>query len=94
MAHIPKHKTTEDELKKACQEKGLKATRQRLEILKIIVSAKNHPSVDTVYQQAKARIPGISFDPVYRTLSSFEEYKLQKARYDVTERPPATTQKN
>lgn len=73
-----------------CQARGLKATSQRIEILKIVLGATNHPGVDDIYRKVKSRIPGISFDTVYRTLTSLEEHKLiarvhhldDKARYD------------
>ena len=90
MAGVTKRKKAEARLRAACQAKGLKATRQRLEILEIVCAARNHPTVDSVYRLVKARIPRISFDTVYRTLSSFEEHKLisrvhhldDKTRYD------------
>ena len=90
MARTLKSQTAIQQLRYACQAKGLKATRQRLEILKIVSQARNHPSAEAIFQQVKSRIPGISFDTVYRTLSSFEEHKLiarvhhldDKTRYD------------
>jgi Fur family transcriptional regulator, peroxide stress response regulator len=83
-------KMTDEELREICQAKGLKATNQRIEILRIVSAAKNHPSVDEVCEQVRSRIPDISSDTVYRTLSSLEEHKIisrvhhldDKTRYD------------
>jgi len=90
VTRLPKNRSVDPKLREACRLKGLKATRQRLEILKIVFAARNHPSADLIYKQVKSRIPGISFDTVYRTLSSFEEHKLvtrvhhfgDRTRYD------------
>jgi Fur family transcriptional regulator, peroxide stress response regulator len=90
MAHLSKNKPTDEKLREICKANGLKATSQRIEILKIVSAAKDHPSVDLIHKQVKSRIPGISFDTVYRTLSSLEEHKLisrvhhldDKTRYD------------
>jgi len=56
-----------------CREKGLKLTHQRLEIYRELLLAKDHPTVETLYQRVKKRIPTISLDTVYRTLAMLEE---------------------
>jgi Fur family peroxide stress response transcriptional regulator len=55
-----------------CRDLGLKLTHQRLEILRELAAAKDHPSAEDVYKRVKPRIPPISFDTVYRTLALFE----------------------
>jgi len=55
-----------------CRGLGLKLTHQRLEILRELAIAKDHPSAEDVYKRVKSRIPPISFDTVYRTLALFE----------------------
>lgn len=55
-----------------CRGVGLKLTHQRLEILRELASAKDHPSAEDVYKRVKPKIPPISFDTVYRTLALFE----------------------
>ncbi len=52
---------------------GLKVTHQRMEILKELVRAQEHPSAETVYVRVRRRIPAISLDTVYRTLKLLEE---------------------
>lgn len=58
------------------QEKGLRLTHQRLEILRELVAAKDHPSAETVFGRVRKRLPTISLDTVYRTLSTFDEVGL------------------
>lgn len=58
------------------QDKGLRLTHQRLEILRELVGAKDHPSAETVFGRVRRRLPTISLDTVYRTLSTFDEVGL------------------
>ena len=82
--------TVTDKLRALCREKGLKATRQRIEIFKVVSAATDHPSVEVIYRRVKKKLPAISFDTVYRTLTSLEENKVisrvhyldDKTRYD------------
>lgn len=54
--------------KKACREKGVKYTHQRMEIFRELVLNSNHPDAEAVYRGVHKRIPAISLDTVYRTL--------------------------
>lgn len=56
-----------------CREKGLKLTHQRLETYRELLSALDHPSVETLFQRVRKRIPTISLDTVYRILAMLEE---------------------
>jgi Fur family peroxide stress response transcriptional regulator len=60
-------------LKDICQRAGLKATHQRLEILREMMKANDHPSAEEIHQRVRTRMPTISLDTVYRTLSTFEK---------------------
>jgi Fur family transcriptional regulator, peroxide stress response regulator len=60
------------------REKGLKVTPQRLSIYGILLDTKEHPSAETIYEVVKSRMPSISFNTVYKTLSSLEESGLIK----------------
>ena len=90
MSTESKKPAASEKLRAVCRAHGLKATRQRVEILRALCGAKDHPSVEAVYRQVKKQLPAISFDTVYRTLSSLEEHRLicrvhhldDKARYD------------
>ena len=62
-----------DKFKAISLEKGLRLTHQRLEILRELVGAKDHPSAEMVFGRVRRRLPTISLDTVYRTLSTFDE---------------------
>ena len=63
-------------LKKLCRKHGMRLTPQRLEIFRVIDSAKDHPSAYELYQRIRSRHPTISHDTVYRTLDTFTEWGL------------------
>ena len=65
-----------EKLKDISQEKGLRLTHQRLEILRQLVKAKDHPSAETVFGRVRKKLPTLSLDTVYRTLSTFDEVGL------------------
>lgn len=73
-----------------CQETGLKATHQRMEVFRELARAEDHPDAETVYQKVRRRVPAISRDTVYRTLATLEEQGLvhkaeilaSRGRYD------------
>ena len=55
---------------------GLRLTHQRLEVVREIAATQTHPDVETVYQGVRERVPTISLDTVYRTLSALSETGL------------------
>lgn len=63
-------------MEERCAAAGLKMTGQRRTILKILEETEDHPSVETVYERAKAANSTISIATVYRTLSLLEEMDL------------------
>ncbi|MFA7275470.1 MAG: transcriptional repressor [Pseudobdellovibrionaceae bacterium] len=63
-------------LEARCLDAGLKMTGQRRTILKILEQAEDHPSVDAVFERAKALDSSISIATVYRTLSLLEEMDI------------------
>jgi len=73
-----------------CRGLGLKLTHQRLEILRELAIARDHPSAEDIYKRVKPKIPPISFDTVYRTLALFERSRViarvqhldDRTRYD------------
>jgi len=62
--------------KEACRNAGLKVTRQRIEIFLSLAFSPDHPSAETIYRSLQAKLPKISVDTVYRTLSTFEKHGL------------------
>jgi Fur family peroxide stress response transcriptional regulator len=71
-------------------EKGFKVTPQRLAICEFVLSSKEHPTTDQVYQEVKKKYPTLSLATVYQTLhllteiGLLQELKLsdQVSRYD------------
>jgi Fur family peroxide stress response transcriptional regulator len=62
---------------------GYKATTQRLAIYKFIVTRKDHPSADQIYQALKNDYPTISLGTVYKTLDLLEKLGLlQKLKFN------------
>lgn len=57
----------------ACRRLGIKATYQRIEILRELVATDEHPDAETIYARVRQRIPTISLDTVYRTLRMLED---------------------
>ena len=63
-------------LEQRCSEAGLKMTDQRRIILRVLGAAEDHPSVEKVYERAKALDQSISMATVYRTLNLLDEMQL------------------
>jgi Fur family peroxide stress response transcriptional regulator len=64
----------QDTFKDICRTAGIKVTHQRLEIFRILAEARGHPAAEDVFEQARAKIPTISLDTVYRTLATLEQH--------------------
>lgn len=71
-------------------QKGLRASPQRIAIFDYLVKNKNHPTVDTIYKALHPDIPSLSKTTVYNTLKKMVESDLvmtvtiedSEARYD------------
>lgn len=82
------------ELVNLLKEHNLKATPQRLCVLKIL-KKHEHPNIDELYAQVKKEYPSISLATVYKNISTLQERGLvvevnvpnQKAYYDIYEEP-------
>ena len=55
------------------REKGFRVTPQRLAICEFVLSSKEHPTVDQVYQVAQKKHPTLSLATVYQTLHLLTE---------------------
>ena len=64
------------ELEQRCIDAGLKMTGPRKTILKVLGESADHPSVEVVYERAKALDASISIATVYRTLNMLDELDL------------------
>lgn len=77
-----KHPTQHDlstmmaEFENSCRKANLKVTHQRLETYRELCQAQDHPSAEMLYSRIIKRLPTISLDTVYRTLSTLEEHRL------------------
>lgn len=64
------------ELEQRCINAGLKMTGPRKTILRVLGESMDHPSVEVVYERAKAIDSSISIATVYRTLNMLDELDL------------------
>ncbi|MFX0075827.1 MAG: Fur family transcriptional regulator [Candidatus Hermodarchaeota archaeon] len=58
------------------REKGLKVTSQRLAIFNFILSRKDHPTAEQIYQKIRKEYPTISLGTVYKNLHLLKELGL------------------
>ncbi len=75
-----------ERLEDACRKVGARVTQQRREILRVLAASDAHPDALTVLRRVRKRMPTISFDTVYRTLSFLEEHGLVDRVYTTGER--------
>ncbi|MBU6235699.1 MAG: transcriptional repressor [Alphaproteobacteria bacterium] len=71
---------TYEELSQKCVNAGVKMTDQRRTILQVLTTAMDHPSVEAVFERAKALDSSISMATVYRTLNLLDELELVSKR--------------
>ncbi len=79
-----------EELTAIFRKYGLKLTTQRLAIFKLIISRKDHPTTEQIYEALKSDYPTISLGTIYKTLHLLQELGLiqelgfseGKIRYD------------
>ena len=64
------------DFKEVCRKKGLKITHQRLEIFKELLNSHDHPTVENLFHRLQPKLPTISLDTVYRTLTTLEKHDL------------------
>ena len=64
------------EFEEVCRKEGLKITHQRLEVFKELLHSQDHPSVEKLYRRLLRKLPTISLDTVYRTLTTLEKHGL------------------
>jgi len=58
------------------REKGLKVTSQRLAICNFILSRKDHPTAEKIYQELRNEYPTISLGTIYKTLHLLKDLGL------------------
>ena len=60
-------------MKDALRAHGMRLTHQRIEVLREIASAEDHPDVEHIFRNVRTRVPTISLDTVYRTIATLVE---------------------
>ncbi len=60
-------------IKKLCKNRGIKFTKSREVIAKVVSESNDHPDVDEVWRRASKIDPNIGIATVYRSLKLFEE---------------------
>lgn len=60
----------------ACRQAGLKLTHQRMQIMRHLAVATDHPSAERLFLRVREKMPTISLDTVYRTLATFDKLGL------------------
>ncbi len=63
---------TADELTSRFRERGLRVTPQRQAIFRLLHADDSHPTVEALYERARAEMPTISLKTVYQTLHDLE----------------------
>lgn len=58
--------------------RGIRLTRQREEVLAILLQQRDHPTAADVYERAKRRMPSISLATVYNSLEALARSGLVK----------------
>lgn len=58
-------------LQEALSRSGQKVTPQRETVFKVLLSKRDHPTVDEVYNRAREAMPGLSLATVYNCLETF-----------------------
>ena len=77
------------------QERGIRPSIQRVEVLRYLMGVTTHPSVDTIYQALQEQYPNMSRTTVYNTLELLDSKGLVLTldfgegflRYDATTEP-------
>ena len=83
------------QVEETLRKSGLKMTHQRLEILREVFQADNHPDAETIYRGVRERVPTVSLDTVYRTLWLLLDHGLinalgpsrERVRFDANTQP-------
>lgn len=84
-----------EELEGILREGGVRVTRQRAAILKILAEAEDHPDATELHRRAKKIDATVSLSTVYRTLSALEQqgvvqrhaFENATARFETADAP-------
>lgn len=69
---------TNQQMLDALKQKGIRLTRQRMEIIRILSHDKTHPSAGAILRRGRERVPDMSASTVYYTLGLLKKEGLIK----------------
>ncbi|MGE6786653.1 Fur family transcriptional regulator [Ensifer adhaerens] len=92
---MKQHKNRVEELEGVLRDGGVRVTRQRSAILKILATAEDHPDASELHRRAKEIDATVSLSTVYRTLSALEQqgvvhrhaFESATARFETADAP-------
>ncbi|MCA1492651.1 Fur family transcriptional regulator [Sinorhizobium alkalisoli] len=92
---MAKTKNKVEELEGILRDGGVRVTRQRAAILKILAEAEDHPDASELHRRAKEIDATVSLSTVYRTLSALEQqgvvqrhaFENATARFETADAP-------
>ncbi|WP_275785920.1 Fur family transcriptional regulator [Pararhizobium gei] len=92
---MKQNKNRIEELEGHLRDGGVRVTRQRAAILKILASAEDHPDASELHRRAKELDATVSLSTVYRTLSALEQqgvihrhaFESATARFETADAP-------
>ena len=58
------------------EQSGLRMTRQRQEVYRVVLAQRDHPTANTVFMRVQDRLPHISLATVYNCLEALVEHNL------------------
>ncbi len=84
------HEARAQSFEHALRRAGVRITRQRAALLRVLAAAEDHPDATQLFQRATAAGAGVSLATVYRTLSALEtqgvilklEFEGEPARFE------------
>lgn len=86
---------TSEKLEQALRADGVRITRQRAAILKVLAAAEDHPDANELHRRAQEEDASVSLATVYRTLAALEaqgivhrhSFEGTPARFETTDLP-------
>ncbi|MEK1928373.1 MAG: Fur family transcriptional regulator [Pararhizobium sp.] len=92
---MKQNKNRVEELEDVLRDGGVRVTRQRAAILKILAIAEDHPDASELHRRAKEIDATVSLSTVYRTLSALEQqgvvhrhaFESATARFETADAP-------
>jgi Fur family peroxide stress response transcriptional regulator len=69
----PEIKTRVEQMLVKLRDRRFRVTPQRLAVLEVIAASEDHPSVEMIYEQVRARFPTTSLATVYKTVGLLKD---------------------